>query len=80
MGVRVSDLSLASPEQLAFFPEEELRLQQTQLDHIIDDLRRRYGYNAIMRGLFLADRLGQLDAKSDHIIAPISFLKGGDSL
>lgn len=80
MGVRVSDLSLATPEQLAFFPGENLRIQQTMLDHTIDDLRRRYGYTAVMRGLFLADRLGELDAKSDHIIAPISFLKGGDTL
>ena len=80
MGVRVSDLSLATPEQLAFFPGENLRIQQTMLDHTIDDLRRRYGYTAVMRGLFLADRLGELDAKSDHIVAPISFLKGGDTL
>ncbi len=80
MGVRVSGLSLARPEQLAFFPDERLRLQLTSLDHTIDELRRRYGYGAIKRGLFITDRLGELDAKSDHIIAPISFLKGGDSL
>lgn len=80
MGVRVTGLSLARPEQLAFFPEEQLRQQLTNLDHTIDELRRRYGYEAIKRGLFITDRLGELDAKSDHIIAPISFLKGGDSL
>lgn len=80
MGVRVSSLSLATPEQLAFFPEENIRIQQTKLDHIIDDIRRRYGYNAVKRGLFLSDRLGELDAKSDHIVAPISFLKGGDTV
>ena len=79
MGVRVSGLSLARPEQLAFFPDEAQRVQLGMLDHTIDELRRRYGYSAIKRGLFLTDRLGELDAKSDHIIAPIGFLKGGDN-
>lgn len=80
LGVRISSLSLASPEQLSFLPDEEQRYRLRELDNTIDDLRRRFGYNSVKRGLFFIDRLGELDAKSNHIIAPTSFIKPGDRL
>ena len=78
LGVRASDLSPDRPYQLAFFPEELERQRRGQIDQTLDQLRERFGYETIRRGLLLVDPLGELDAKTDHVIAPISFLKSGD--
>lgn len=78
LGVRAYDLAPQRPYQMAFFPEEQAREARSQVDQTLDQLRGRFGYETIRRGLLLVDPMGELDAKTDHVIAPVSFLKTGD--
>lgn len=78
LGVRAIDLVPDKPYQMAFFPEEQERELRGHVDQTLDQLRERFGYETIRRGLLLVDPMGELDAKTDHVIAPVSFLKTGD--
>ena len=40
-------------------------------DHAVDDIRRRFGFYSIQRGLMYQDRgLSMLNAKEDHTVHP----------
>lgn len=52
VGVRVSDLSPKSAQQLSFFDHPKA-LARSALDKTIDDLRLKYGNSVIQRGSFL---------------------------
>ena len=42
----------------------------------MDDIRRRFGYRAIGRALFLKDReIGLMAPKVDHIVHPVGYLQ-----
>jgi len=44
----------------------------------VDDIRRRFGYRAIGRALFLKDRaIGLMAPKDDHTIHPVGYLQNG---
>lgn len=75
LGVRGCDLVTASRlEQLALFEDPHLYRRQKELEQAIDDIRRRYGYFSIQRGLMLSDRrLSGFNPKEEHIIHPVSF-------
>ena len=74
MGVRCTQLQAERPYQLSYLPEERQRERLGALDEIVDGLRARYGYHVVRKAVMLADPLGDLDAKGDHVIAPISWL------
>ncbi len=82
IGVRGAELSPASgPEQLSFFGDGERRERCLRLEKTMDEVRRRYGYAALSRAAALSDRtLTNIDAKSDHVIHPVGYLKAGASL
>ncbi len=73
LGLRCSDLSPDRPCQLSWLPEEIRRQRLDRLDHVVDALRRRYGYHMVRKAILLTDPLGDLDARHDHVIAPISW-------
>lgn len=78
LGVRACNLSLAEHIQISFLPEIARAQKQENLEHAIDDIRRRFGHFSIQRGLALTDReLSALDPKAEHIIHPIGFLHRG---
>ncbi|NJP39883.1 DNA polymerase IV [Oscillospiraceae bacterium HV4-5-C5C] len=80
LGLRVTRLTADRPYQPGLLAEQQQRERQLALDQTVDQLRSRYGYHCIKRGLFLTDSLGELDARGDHIIAPVAYLKGGISV
>lgn len=80
MGLRAEKLSPADPEQLNFLPDRQRREQYARIDRAIDHLRSRFGYVSVRRAYLLRDELGKMDAKRSHVIAPISFLKGGEKI
>lgn len=48
-----------------------MREKQRKVDVAIDDIRRRFGYQSVQRGLMYKDReLSALDAKSSHTVHP----------
>ncbi len=80
LGVRAFVLQSESPEQLSFLKEENLRKKTGRLERTMDEIRERYGYHALSRGLMLCDPLGRIDAKGSHTIFPISYFKNGERM
>lgn len=76
IGIKACDLIIEGEMQLSLYAEAARHQRQELLEHSIDSVRRRFGHFAIQRGIMLTDReLSQLDAKGEHIIYPVSFLR-----
>ncbi len=58
IGIACTQLSSdAEPVQLDFTGDEARRVSMENLEHSIDDLRRRYGHQIVQRGVVLTDSL-----------------------
>ncbi|SBW02782.1 hypothetical protein KL86CLO1_11695 [uncultured Eubacteriales bacterium] len=49
-------------------------IRRTDIEHAMDKIRRKYGYESIRRGIQLVHPELDLDAKGDHTIHPVGFL------
>ena len=64
--------------QLTLFDDESARLRAEQAERAVDDIRRRFGYAAVGRAVFLKDAsIGLINPKDDHVVHPVGFLKNG---
>ena len=72
IGVRGADLVTDNYwEQLDLFGNVQLREKKMRADTAIDDIRRRFGFYSIQRGLMYQDRiLSAVNAKEDHTVHP----------
>lgn len=72
VGVRGSDLVNDNYwEQLDLFCDFRMREKQMKMDIAVDDIRRRFGFYSIQRGLMYRDRmLSSVNAKEDHTVHP----------
>lgn len=80
VGVRVSNLVPDTmPHQTDLFLREEVREKYLKADLAIEDIRRRFGYESVLRGLMYYDKaLSGLDAKAeDHMIHPVGYFQNG---
>ena len=58
-------------EQLDMFMDPQAREKQMKVDAADDNIRKRFGFYSIQRGLMYQDRiLSACDAKSDHTVHP----------
>lgn len=77
LGIKVFDLR-HQPEALQ--PDlwgESNQIEEYSLDQAMMDIRRRFGPYSISRGIMAKDpHLSHFYPKSDHVISPISYLKG----
>ena len=75
LGVRGSDLVNDNYwEQLDIFSSAEYREKLLKVDRAVDDIRRRFGYFSIQRGLMYKDKkLSHLDCESMHTVHPHTF-------
>lgn len=75
IGVRGTDLLTADEErQLAFLPDIADDPRKDKLERTIDDIRSRYGWFSVCKGMMLADReLTDLNPRQDHVIHPVSY-------
>jgi DNA polymerase-4 len=75
--VSCSDLvSMDCPVQLSLFDDEAPRKKAEAAEVAVDDIRRRFGYRAIGRAIFLKDReIGLMAPKVDHTIHPVGYLQ-----
>lgn len=61
-------------EQEDLFTDYAMREKQMALDIAVDDIRRRFGFQSIQRGLMYSDKLlSSVNAKEDHIVHPKGF-------
>lgn len=72
VGVRGADLVTDNYwEQIDLFSSVERREKQMKIDRAIDDIRRRFGFYSIQRGLMYYDKmLSSVNAKEDHTVHP----------
>lgn len=81
VGVRVSDLvEDTTPYQINLFVNERTREKQLSVDKAVMELRRRFGFRSVQRGLMYFDAaLSSLDAKADdHMVHPHSYMERGN--
>lgn len=72
LGVCVSRLAPANENvQLSFLPEDRRRQRNAVLDRTVDQIRGRYGHDAIRRAITMADRaLGDINPEEEHVLVP----------
>ena len=83
MGVRVSHLSPdTQPHQLDLFMTEAQREKYLRADLAVSEIRNRFGYESVLRGLMYFDKsLSGLDAKADdHMIHPVAYFQNGNNV
>jgi DNA polymerase-4 len=75
IGIRGTNLvPMGETVQLSIFEDEERRAKREKLEFAIDDIRRRFGHQAINRALLCMDaKLGRESVKSTHIIHPVGY-------
>ena len=75
VGVRGADLVTDYYfEQLDMFTDATMREKQMKVDAAVDDIRRRFGFYSVQRGLMYQDRdLSALNAKEDHTVHPVAY-------
>lgn len=80
IGVRASDLTNPCyATQLSFFVDEAYRDKLRRADRTVDEIRRRFGYKSIQRGLMYCDRvLSDVNAKEDHTVHPHGYMESGN--
>ena len=82
IGVRVADLMTDMvPVQLDLFNNQERRDRQHKMDLAVDEIRRRFGYYSIQRGMMYQDwRLSSVNAKDDHTVHPHGYMERGNRI
>ena len=61
-------------EQLDMFTDAAMREKQMKVDAAVDDIRRRFGFYSVQRGLMYQDRvLSAVNAKEDHTVHPVAY-------
>lgn len=76
LGVRACALVPEENLQLSFLPEGRAPARLDALERSVDQLRRRFGYTAVRRGIMLTDpALSAVNPKEDHVIHPVGFFK-----
>lgn len=80
IGVRVADLMTDMvPVQLDLFNNQERRERQHKMDLAVDEIRRRFGYYSIQRGMMYQDRrLSSVNAKDDNTVHPHGYMERGN--
>jgi DNA polymerase-4 len=76
LSVRACDLEVPQFEQMSLLPEAVSIQTNEKLEQAIDAIRNRFGFFSIKRGMMLTDELlSGLDAKNEHVIHPVGFLR-----
>ena len=72
LGVRGADLVTDNYwEQIDLFSSMEKREKQMKMDEAVDEIRKRFGFYSVQRGLMFQDRkLSAVNAKAEHTIHP----------
>ena len=77
VGVRAIDLVTENTYmELSLFDDNDKIIEQENLAHTIDSLRKRFGHDSILRASCLLDSsLTGFNPKEDHTIHPVSYFR-----
>ena len=79
IGVRVSHLKAEGfPWQLSIFTDPEWRAKQLRADLAVDEIRNRFGYEAVRRGLMQVDTVLSADDAQTHVVHPHGYFEKGN--
>lgn len=80
LGIRASSLCAANaPWQISMFIDPERRERQQRMDRAVDEIRRRFGFYSIQRGISISDQtLKSLNAKDDNTVHPHGYMEFGN--
>lgn len=80
LGVRAAALCPANtPWQINMFIDPERRERQRRMDRAVDEIRRRFGFYSIQRGISVSDKtLKSLNAKEDNTVHPHGYMEFGN--
>ena len=79
LGVRVSHLKEEGfPYQLNIFTDPEWREKQLKADLAVDEIRDRFGYEAVRRGLMQVDTRLSADDAQTHVVHPHGYFEKGN--
>ena len=79
IGVRVSDLKMEDcPYQISLFTDPEWREKQLKADLAVDEIRDRFGFQAVRRGLMHVDTKLSADDAETHIVHPHGYFERGN--
>ena len=74
LSVRACDLESIGFIQLSLLPDIAQIQKQERLEATVDNLRSRFGFFCIRKGIMLLDqKLSDFDPKNDHIIYPVGY-------
>jgi DNA polymerase-4 len=78
VGIRGADLVNDNYwEQLDLFQNAQVREKMMKADAAVDDIRRRFGFYSIKRGLMLEDTaLSGVNAREEHTVHPHGYFSG----
>ncbi len=78
VGVRGADLVTDNYwEQIDLFSSVEKREKQMKMDLAVDEIRKRFGFYSVQRGLMYRDRiLSAVNAKEEHTVYPHGYFSG----
>ena len=79
IGVRVTHLKMEGyPYQLNIFTDPARREKQLKADIAVDEIRDRFGFQAVRRGLMHVDTKLSADDAETHVVHPHSYMERGN--
>ena len=79
IGVRVSHLKAEDfPYQLSLFTDPMWREKQLRADIAVDEIRSRFGFQAVRRGLMHVDADLSADDAETHVVHPHGYFERGN--
>ena len=79
IGVRVSHLREENyPYQISLFTDPEWREKQLRADIAVDEIRSRFGFQAVRRGLMHVDAELSADDAQTHVVHPHGYFERGN--
>ena len=79
IGVRVTHLKMEDhPYQISLFTSPEWREKQLKADVAVDEIRDRFGFQAVRRGLMHIDTKLSADDAETHVVHPHGYFERGN--
>lgn len=73
LGIHACNLITDNIQQCSFLPEKQKSDKWEKIENTIDNLRGKFGHDAVFRGIMLQDSSLAVNPKDNHLIHPVVF-------